>query len=197
MTFEYKLSKDDYCKAIKIFTRRFTKNGKKIIYMSYFAALFLILTSLFMLSSIGIQYLKFKQNYSDSVVSKALEILFSEHYTYFIIILVYGVLGVFFLYIATTFPDLKTKKWANNPDNSQAFVLREVSFTDLGLTSKYVVEPINEKIWKWSDFQDVHETSDYLLFELSNKEVFILPKSLLDHKDLEKLIEMIKTQLSS
>ncbi|MBO0465951.1 YcxB family protein [Enterococcus plantarum] len=197
MTFEYKLSKDDYCKAIKIFTRRFTKNGKKIIYMSYFAALFLILTSLFMLSSIGIQYLKFKQNYSDSVVSKALEILFSEHYTYFIIILVYVVLGVFFLYIATTFPDLKTKKWANNPDNSQAFVSREVSFTDLGLTSKYVVEPINEKIWKWSDFQDVHETSDYLLFELSNKEVFILPKSLLDHKDLEKLIEMIKTQLSS
>ncbi|MTD38322.1 hypothetical protein GIX45_06745 [Erwinia sp. CPCC 100877] len=197
MTFEYKLSKDDYYKATKIFTRRYTKNGKKIIFMSYFVASFLLLTSLFMLSSIGIQYLKFKQNYPDSIVSKSLEKLFSEHYTYFIIILVYGLLGFFFLYIAATFPDLKTKKWANNPENSRAFISREISFTDLGLTSKYEVEPINEKIWKWSDFQNVHETSDYLLFEVSNKEIFILPKSLLDHSYLEELIGMINMQLRS
>ncbi|MDA9472568.1 hypothetical protein C240_2789 [Enterococcus sp. 5H] len=50
------------------------------------------------------------------------------------------------MYIAATYPDLKTKKWANNPENSRAFNSRKVSFTDLGLTSKYVDEPINEKV---------------------------------------------------
>lgn len=163
--------------------------------MSYFVASFLLLASLFMLSSIGIQYLKFKQNYPDSVVSKSLEKLFSEHYTYFIIILVYGLLGFFFFYIAATFPDLKTKKWANNPENSRAFISKQVSVTDLGLTSKYVVEPINEKIWKWSDFQNIHETSEYFLFEISDREIFILPKSLLNHSDLEELKDMINIHL--
>lgn len=188
---EYKLAKNDYYKATKLFTRRYTRSGKKTILISYFVGFFLLLTSLFMLSSIGIQFFKFKQNYSSIAVNKSLENLFFKHYTYFIIILVYLLLGGFFLYIATTYPDLKTRKWANNVENSRAFTLKEVSFSDTGLSCKDIGLPINEKIWKWSDFRNFYETSEYLLLEISNKEIFILPKSLLNRNESEYVKALI------
>lgn len=67
MTFDYNLKEDEYLKAIKLYTRKFTKTGKRKIRITYFAGLVLLVTSAYMFISIFKQYLSFKQSLPDYV----------------------------------------------------------------------------------------------------------------------------------
>ena len=48
MIFDYKLEEDEYYKAIKLYTRKFTKTGKRKIKITYFDGLVLLITSAYM-----------------------------------------------------------------------------------------------------------------------------------------------------
>lgn len=174
MTFDYNLKEDEYLKAIKLYTRKFTKTGKRKIRITYFAGLVLLVTSAYMFISIFKQYLSFKQSLPDYVVR------------YILIIIIYLLLGIFFLYSAYTYPSARI---INKNTDSKTLEPRKVNINDLGIVYWQANNEADKKSYFWDDIEDVFENEEFYLMTVAKNKIFILPKRMISTKIQSEFIE--------
>ena len=166
MTFDYNLKEDEYLKAIKLYTRKFTKTGKRKIRITYFAGLVLLVTSAYMFISIFKQYLSFKQSLPDYVVRELLNKLFTQGFGYILIIIIYLLLGIFFLYSAYTYPSARI---INKNTDSKTLEPRKVNINDLGIVYWQANNEADKKSYFWDDIEDVFENEEFYLMTVADR----------------------------
>ena len=186
MTFDYNLKEDEYLKAIKLYTRKFTKTGKRKIRITYFAGLVLLVTSAYMFISIFKQYLSFKQSLPDYVVRELLNKLFTQGFGYILIIIIYPLLGIFFLYSAHTYPSARI---INKNTDSKTLEPRKVNINDLGIVYWQANNEADKKSYFWDDIEDVFENEEFYLMTVAKNKIFILPKRMISTKIQSEFIE--------
>ncbi|NST68197.1 YcxB family protein [Enterococcus faecalis] len=186
MTFDYNLKEDEYLKAIKLYTRKFTKTGKRKIRITYFAGLVLLVTSAYMFISIFKQYLSFKQSLTDYVVRELLNKLFTQGFGYILIIIIYLLLGIFFLYSAYTYPSARI---INKNTDSKTLEPRKVNINDLGIVYWQANNEADKKSYFWDDIEDVFENEEFYLMTVAKNKIFILPKRMISTKIQSEFIE--------
>lgn len=186
MTFDYNLKEDEYLKAIKLYTRKFTKTGKRKIRITYFAGLVLLVTSAYMFISIFKQYLFFKQSLPDYVVRELLNKLFTQGFGYILIIIIYLLLGIFFLYSAYTYPSARI---INKNTDSKTLEPRKVNINDLGIVYWQANNEADKKSYFWDDIEDVFENEEFYLMTVAKNKIFILPKRMISTKIQSEFIE--------
>mgnify|MGYP002180913795 CR=1 FL=1 len=186
MTFDYNLKEDEYLKAIKLYTRKFTKTGKRKIRITYFAGLVLLVTSAYMFISIFKQYLSFKQSLPDYVVRELLNKLFTQGFGYILIIIIYLLLGIFFLYSAYTYPSARI---INKNTDSKTLEPRKVNINDLGIVYWQANNEADKKSYFWDDIEDVFENEEFYLMTVAKNKIFILPKRMISTKIQSEFIE--------
>ena len=186
MTFDYNLKEDEYLKALKLYTRKFTKTGKRKIRITYFAGLVLLVTSAYMFISIFKQYLSFKQSLPDYVVRELLNKLFTQGFGYILIIIIYLLLGIFFLYSAYTYPSARI---INKNTDSKTLEPRKVNINDLGIVYWQANNEADKKSYFWDDIEDVFENEEFYLMTVAKNKIFILPKRMISTKIQSEFIE--------
>ncbi|PKZ04322.1 YcxB family protein [Enterococcus faecalis] len=186
MTFDYNLKEDEYLKAIKLYTRKFTKTGKRKIRITYFAGLVLLVTSAYMFISIFKQYLSFKQSLPDYVVRELLNKLFTQGFGYILILIIYLILGIFFLYSAYNYPSTKIINKNTDPKTLEP---RKVKINDSGIVYWQANNEEDKKSHLWNDIEGVFETEEFYLMKIDKNKIFILPKRMISTKVQSDFIE--------
>ncbi|KAF1297082.1 hypothetical protein BAU15_05895 [Enterococcus sp. JM4C] len=185
LTYLYCLKKEDYHKAIRKFNRKCSSRGKKIIVRSFIAGISLLSASVFIGVLIVIQLYQLTQEHPKYIAHRLAKEFFSQQYIYLTIIVIYLIIGIYFVYRAVTYPNQKINHQLTDPENNILFSEKQIMIDTIGISSKISAQPDYDQTWRWDELKKIHDADEYFIIQITEDKIIILPKHLLSVDDLE------------
>lgn len=187
MEFEQQLTKSEYISAMKIYTRKHSKIGKRVLRLYIFLSSISFVLFLSIFTAVTISFLKLRKEFSYYSFGLFFKEFVITNYIYLILVLFILTASIYMIYGTYIFPDKQSKKWVENKDNHRTFIRRLYGVNKDGLTVK---NKENDNFYvsiSWNMIKNVYETKDFFILELSSNQVEILSKNQIG---ISKVIEI-------